>query len=70
MDNNTHRTGTILGMPYEFRRPTAERAKSRLWNPGGALFPPKVWGVGWSLNFAHPGAWVFIAILSVLIAVF
>lgn len=28
----------------------------RVWNkaPDAPLFPPKVWGIGWSYNFAYP----------------
>ena len=51
----------LLGAPYDFRRPTAERARSRLWNPDdGRLFPPKGFGWGWTINFywcVHPLRW-------------
>jgi hypothetical protein len=48
------KTGTLLGMPYDWRRPTVARAKSRLWNPGEArLFTPRVFGLGWDINFAR-----------------
>ena len=67
MRNESNSQKTILGMPYEFRRPTMARARARLWNPGGPLFPPKVWGVGWALNFAHPGAWVVVAAVTTLV---
>ena len=47
-------TGTILGVPYDWRRPTVERAKSRLWNPAEPrLFVPRVFGIGWDMNFAR-----------------
>lgn len=42
----------ILGMPYEFRPPTAERVRSRMWNPADPrVMVPRVFGIGWSLNF-------------------
>lgn len=48
------KTGTILGMPYDWRRPTIARAKSRLWNPNEPrLFVPRVFGIGWDINFAR-----------------
>ena len=48
------KTGTILGMPYDWRRPTIARAKSRLWNPSEpSLFVPRVFGIGWDINFAR-----------------
>jgi uncharacterized membrane protein len=46
--------GTILGIPFDWRRPTAARAKSRLWNPDEPrLFVPRVFGLGWDINFAR-----------------
>lgn len=47
-------TGTILGIPYDWRRPTVARARSRLWNPEEPrLFVPRVFGIGWDMNFAR-----------------
>jgi len=52
----------FLGIPYDWRRPTGERARSRMWNPGdGRLFPPKSFGWGWTVNFYwffHPLRWL------------
>jgi hypothetical protein len=47
--------GTVAGfVPYDFRVPTLERAKSRWWNPDEhRLFVPQVFGVGWTMNFAR-----------------
>lgn len=43
--------GTVAGVvPYDFRRPTFDRAKHRLWNPEGPLVSPQVFGVGWTVN--------------------
>lgn len=51
---NKKRTGTFLGIPYDWRRPTAARAKSRLWNRDDRrLFPPKAYGWGYTINFAE-----------------
>jgi hypothetical protein len=48
------KTGTFLKVPYDWRRPTAERVKSRWWNPGEPrLVVPKSFGWGWSLNLAR-----------------
>lgn len=48
------KTGTLLGMPYDWRRPTVARAKSRLWNPDDArLLTPRTFGLGWDINFAR-----------------
>ena len=45
------RTGRFLGLPYDWRRPTWQRFKSRWWNPDDRrLFPPKVYGWGLDIN--------------------
>ena len=55
------KTGTFLGVPYDWRRPTVERLKSRWWNPAEPrLFTPKTFGWGYDINLArllglHPG---------------
>jgi hypothetical protein len=43
-------------MPMNWERPTVDLVLDRLWNKSAsaALFPPKIWGVGWSYNFAYP----------------
>ncbi len=46
--------GTLLGLPFDWRRPTLARARARLWQPGGPLLTPKVFGWGYGLNLAHP----------------
>jgi len=49
-----NKTGKFLGAPYDLRRPTVERTKSRLWNPNEPrLLVPKVFGWGWDVNFAR-----------------
>jgi hypothetical protein len=47
--------GTVVGfVPYDFRVPTIERARSRWWNPDDPrLFVPNVFGVGWTINLAR-----------------
>jgi hypothetical protein len=44
--------GEVVGfVPYDFRMPTLERARSRWWNPDAdRLFMPTVFGVGWTVN--------------------
>ena len=47
--------GTVVGfVPYDFRMPTVERARSRWWNPDEPrLFVPQVFGLGWTINVAR-----------------
>lgn len=48
------KTGKFLGIPYDWRRPTKERARSRYWNPSEPrLIVPKVYGWGWTINLAR-----------------
>ena len=44
--------GVVAGfVPYEFRMPTVERFRERVWNPEGEHFVgPHVFGVGWTVN--------------------
>jgi hypothetical protein len=49
------RTGTFLGIPYDWRRPTVARAKSRMWNTSDRrLLTPRWFGWGYDLNAAEP----------------
>jgi hypothetical protein len=48
------KTGHFLGVPYDWRRPTAERFKSRWWNPDEPrLVTPRAFGWGYDLNLAR-----------------
>jgi hypothetical protein len=48
----------LAGLPFDLRRPTADRLGQRAWNPQDArLFTPKTFGWGYGINFywlAHP----------------
>jgi hypothetical protein len=44
--------GTLLGMPYDVRVPSAGRIASRWWDPRDPrVFMPRVFGLGWDINF-------------------
>ena len=47
--------GSVAGIvPYDFRMPTLERARSRWWNTrDDRLFVPQVFEVGWTINLAR-----------------
>lgn len=47
--------GTVAGLvPYDFRMPTLERMRERLWSPQSRrLLMPTVFGVGWTLNLGR-----------------
>ncbi|MFG1606779.1 hypothetical protein [Actinoplanes sp. NPDC049265] len=49
--------GDVGGVPYDFRAPTADSIKQKLWDPDNPrLVGPPLFGVGWSLNFARLAA--------------
>jgi len=68
MNNSSHdNQGRFLGvLPYDFRRPTVAKAAARIYQPGGPMWVPKVFGAGWTLNLAHRGSrWLLGACLLV-----
>jgi len=45
------KTGRFLGIPYDWRRPTWQRIKSRFWNADvDSIFVPKAYGWGYDIN--------------------
>jgi hypothetical protein len=48
------RTGKFLGVPYDWRRPTWARYKSRWWNTKDRrIVMPRAWGWGYDFNVAE-----------------
>lgn len=45
--------GRIVGLPYDFRAPTLERARRAWWDPEGAVVTSQPLGVGWTLNLGR-----------------
>lgn len=46
--------GTVGFVPYDLRKPTAQRFRDRLWAPEDSrLFTPQPLGVGWTLNLGR-----------------
>ena len=51
MNSTDDRTGTFLGIPYDFTKPTWQKIKGRVWNPeSDKLFAPHSFGWGYTLN--------------------
>ncbi len=51
---NPPKTGKFLKVPYDWRRPTVTRVKTRWWNPNEPRFiVPKSFSWGWSFNVAR-----------------
>ena len=48
------RTGSFLGVPYDWRRPTLARVQERWWNrKDKRIFTPKSFGWGYDINVAE-----------------
>ncbi|MEW5351752.1 hypothetical protein E0E62_04575 [Streptomyces sp. 16-176A] len=47
-------TGTVLGLPYDFRPPTPGKILREFWDPDNdALLTPHAFGVGYGVNLAR-----------------
>jgi hypothetical protein len=47
------RTGTFLGVPYDWRRPTKARFRRQWWNPEDThVIVPRAFGWGYDINLA------------------
>lgn len=42
--------GQVGPVPYDFRKPTLDRLRDRMWSPDAPLVQPQAFGVGWTLN--------------------
>ena len=46
--------GVVAGVvPYDFRFPTLEGVKAKLWTPDGPVVSPHIFGVGWTPNLGR-----------------
>jgi hypothetical protein len=51
----TKRTGTFLGVPYDWRRPSLQRIRDEMFNRDEPKFiVPKSYGWGYGINLAAP----------------
>jgi hypothetical protein len=49
--SETRKTGVFLRLPYDWRRPTWNRFRSRLWNPTDPrIITPMAFGWGLTIN--------------------
>lgn len=56
------KSGEILGMPYNFERPSLGRLISSYWQPGKGMLVEKPFGIGYTLNLANWRSWVVLAV--------
>ncbi len=50
-DSGVRLNGSAIGIPYDFRVPTLQRIKERIWNSNDSrIFTPMAYGAGWTIN--------------------
>jgi len=59
--------GEILGIPYNFERPSIGRMLSSYWKPGKGMLVKKPFGIGYTLNLANWRSWVALAVVGGLL---
>lgn len=60
-------SGEILGVPYNFDRPSIGRMLSAYWQPGKGMLVEKPFGVGYTLNLANWRSWLVVAVAGALL---
>ena len=46
--------GELLGIPYDFRKPTADKLKRSYWSPDDRrVIKPRAFGLGWDVNIGR-----------------
>ncbi|GAB7009380.1 DUF5808 domain-containing protein [Halorubrum trueperi] len=55
-------SGEILGIPYNFDRPSLGRLVSSYWQPGKGMLVEKPFGIGYTLNLANWRSWIVLAV--------
>jgi hypothetical protein len=59
--------GEILGVPYNFERPSIGRMLSSYWKPGEGMLVKKPFGIGYTLNLANWRSWVALLVVGGLL---
>ena len=55
-------SGEVLGIPYNFERPSLGRLLSSYWQPGKGMLVEKPFGIGYTLNMANWRSWIVLAV--------
>jgi hypothetical protein len=59
--------GEILGVPYNFKRPSLGRMVKSYWQPGEGMLVEKPFGVGYTLNLASWRSWLVLLTAGALL---
>jgi len=60
-------SGELLGVPYNFERPSISRLLSSYWQPGEGMLVEKPFGIGYTLNLANWRSWIVLATAGALL---
>ncbi len=60
-------SGQIIGIPYNFERPSIGRMLSAYWQPGKGMLVKKPFGIGYTLNLASWRSWVALLVVGGLL---
>jgi len=61
-------SGEVLGIRYNFERPSLGRLLSAYWQPEKGMLVQKPFGIGYTLNLANWRSWVVVAVAAGLYA--
>jgi hypothetical protein len=59
--------GEILGVPYNFERPSFGRMLSSYWKPNEGMIVEKPFGIGYTLNLASWRSWVVLVVAAIML---
>lgn len=59
--------GELLGIPYNFQRPSIGRMLSAYWQPDEGMIVEKPFGIGYTLNLASWRSWAVLVVAGVLL---
>jgi hypothetical protein len=59
-------SGELLGIPYNFEKPSLRRLLSSYWQPGEEMLVKKPFGIGYTLNLANWRSWIVLAVAGLL----
>ena len=60
-------SGELLGISYNFEKPSLRRLLSSYWRPGESMLVKKPFGVGYTLNLANWRSWLVVAAAAALL---
>ena len=60
-------SGEILGVPYNFDKPSIRKLVSSYWKPGEGMLVEKPFGIGYTVNLANWRSWIVLAVAGALL---